>query len=87
MVATLLSKLLSTQELRVLCTARCAIGVAGEQPMKTEPLKVQDAARLFRILAGDLQNLPPELKKEANLVKHPVLTLLRGLPQAIWQTI
>ena len=84
-MAPLLQKLLSTQELRVLCTARKPLRVAGEVLFLTAPLNRKDAARLFRELA--MEGLPPPLRKsEEQLMQHPVLEALQGLPRAIWQT-
>ena len=85
LMLTILYKLLSTQEVRVLCTSRSAIGAAGRtSSLRTEPLAKRDAARLFRELASEA--LPPALRKEATLMNHPVLELLHCLPRAIWQT-
>ncbi len=84
MLPPLLNKLLSTQELRVICTAREPFGVVGERVFTTKPLHKLDAARLFRELA--LEGLPPELRPQNALVDHPVLTALRGMPEAIWRT-
>ena len=80
----LLSKLMTTQELRVLCTAREPIGFPGERIFTTKPLLKNDAARLFRELA--LEGLPSELRPHGALNDHPVLAALNGMPEAIWRT-
>lgn len=79
----LIAKLLTTKELRVLCTARDSLELEGERVFEVQPLHPHDAARLFRDLA--IEALPPELRNASALLQHPVLKGLGGMPRAICQ--
>ena len=73
LMPTLLAKLMSTQELRVLCTACKPLNVPGENIIACKPLRPLDAARLFRELA--MEALPQTLR---NVPTAATLTLRLG---------
>ena len=50
----ILTKLTSTQELRVLCTAQMPLGLPNERVFDVLPLQPEDAARLFKDSAHEL---------------------------------
>ncbi|KAL1515200.1 hypothetical protein AB1Y20_004261 [Prymnesium parvum] len=84
MMPRLLERLVRTQELRVLCTARAPLQLPNERVFEVQPLSPLDAARLFKELA--MEALPPHLRSIQALVDHPVLVALQCMPRAIWRT-